>query len=142
MPYIIAELPNLHGDGPVMDVQLFPGMAVVEVLKQQEEPVPGPVKITAMIDTGATNTVISEGIAEQLGLNPVGEVKISTPSSTNVPCYQYVVQFLLPNNFPFETTVVEAPLKGQHIQCLIGRNVLAHMTFIYMGPKNLFSLHI
>lgn len=93
-----------------------------------------------MIDTGATSGVIRQGFAAQLGLNPVGVAYITTPSSTNVACYEYLVRLVFPNNVVAETTVLEAPLLGQHIQCLIGRDVLAHGVFVYIGYGNLFSL--
>ncbi len=90
-----------------------------------------------MIDTGATNTVIRQGIAQQLGLQPVGVTYINTPSSTNVPCYEYLIRLVFPNNVVGETTAIEAPLKDQHI---LGREVLAHGVFVYIGHSNLFSL--
>jgi hypothetical protein len=93
-----------------------------------------------MIDTGATGSVIQQGLAAQLGLNPVGLVQIHTPSSTNVVCYEYAVRLVFPNNVVFEGTVIEAPLQGQHIQCLIGRDVLAQAVLVYIGYSNLFSL--
>ena len=93
-----------------------------------------------MIDTGATASVLRAGLASQLGLNPVGITYINTPSSTNVPCYEYAVRLAFPNNVVVETTVLEAPMQGQHIQCLIGRDVLAHSVLVYIGYGNLFSL--
>ena len=93
-----------------------------------------------MIDTGASATVVQQGLAAQLGLQPIGIAYINTPSSTNVRCYQYVVRFLFPANVIVESTVIEAPLQGQTIQCLIGRNVLAHGVLLYIGYVNTFSL--
>ena len=93
-----------------------------------------------MIDTGATVSVMRQGFASRLGLSPVGVVHINTPMSTNVPCYEYLVRIDLPGNVVAETTVLEAPLLGQHIQCLVGRDVLAHGVLIYIGYENLFSL--
>lgn len=40
----------------------------------------------------------------------------------------------------FATTVLEAPLQGQNIDCLIGRDVLSQGVFVYIGYTNLFSL--
>ncbi len=94
----------------------------------------------AMIDTGASATVIQQGIAAKLGLNPVGVTQITTPSHANVRCYRYIVRLVFPNNVTVESTVIEAPLQGQHIRCLIGRNVLAHGVLVYIGYRNLFSL--
>ncbi len=93
-----------------------------------------------MIDTGATSSVIQVGLAAQLGLNPVGVTYINTPSSTNVACHEYLVRLVFPNNVLVEATVLEAPLQGQHIQCLIGRDILAHGVLVYIGYGNLFSL--
>jgi hypothetical protein len=93
-----------------------------------------------MIDTGAGCTVIRAGLAQLLGLQPTGVTTIHTASDTNVRCYRYLVRVLLPNNVSFEKTVVEAPLRGQHIDCLIGRDVLANGVLVYIGPGNLFSL--
>ncbi|MBI3329343.1 MAG: retropepsin-like domain-containing protein, partial [Nitrospinae bacterium] len=99
-----------------------------------------PVPAVAMIDTGATSSVMRQGLAAQMGLHPVGVTYINTPSSTNVACYEYLVRLVFPNNVLVETTVLEAPLQGQHIQCLIGRDVLAHAVLVYIGYGNLFSL--
>lgn len=93
-----------------------------------------------MIDTGASGTVIQEGLATSLGLQPVGTTKITTPSSTEVDCYEYAVRYVLPNDVVAEGTVIEAPLQGQQIQALIGRDVLAHGVFIYIGYMGGFSL--
>ncbi len=75
-----------------------------------------------------------------LNIHPIGITRIHTPSSTNVSCREFAVRLLFPNNVIVETTVIEAPLQGQHIQALIGRDVLAHGVLIYIGYGNLFSL--
>ncbi len=93
-----------------------------------------------MIDTGATGTVISEDIVQQLKLNPVGITFINTPSSTNVQCYEYLIRLLFPNNVVTESVVIAAPLQGQHIQCLIGRDILRHGVLVYIGYTNTFTL--
>lgn len=101
---------------------------------------PSPISAVAMIDTGATSSVMRQGLAAQLGLNPIGVTYINTPSSTTIACYEYLVRLAFPNNVLVETTVLEAPLQGQHIQCLIGRDVLAHAVLVSIGYGNLFSL--
>ena len=93
-----------------------------------------------MIDTGATGSVIQPALVQQLGLQPVGVVNISTPSSENVPCYQYNVRLIFPNNVIVEAIAIEAPLRGQQTQCLIGRDVLAHGVLVYTGYINKFTL--
>jgi len=93
-----------------------------------------------MIDTGASGTVINPAIPQQLNLNPVGVTFINTPSHANVRCYQYPVRVVFPNNVIAETIAIAAPLQGQAIQCLIGRDLLRHAVFVYIGYANLFTL--
>ena len=111
-------------------------------LKKVGQTIPLPVAATAMIDTGASGTVIRDDFAVKLGLNPIGTVLINTPSSNNVSCYEYLVRLALPNQIIVETTAIAAPLQGQNIQCLIGRDVLHLAVFIYVGYAGMFSLSI
>jgi hypothetical protein len=140
MPSFTAQLPNLQAMGPLVDMGVWIGTPVEEALKKAGSNVPQPVAVKGMIDTGATGSVIQPVIAKQLGLQPVGVVSISTPSSQNVPCLQYVIRLMFPNNVIVEGLAIEAPLQGQHIQCLIGRDVLAHGVFVYTGYINQFTL--
>lgn len=140
MPSFTAQLPNLHTTGPLVDMHVWVGIPVEEALKKAGSKIPEPVAVKGMIDTGATGSVIQSAIAQQLGLQPVGVVSISTPSSDNVPCLQYIVRLIFPNNVIVESLAIEAPLRGQHIQCLIGRDVLAHGVFVYTGYINQFTL--
>ena len=140
MPSFTSTVPNLRGFGPLVKVRLTVGMSAEAAFRSRSILLPPPLEIDAMIDTGATGTVIREGLAGQLGLKPVGVANISTPSSVNVQCYEYLVRLLFPNNVQIETKAIEAPLQGQHIQCLIGRDVLAHGVLVYIGYANLFSL--
>jgi len=95
-----------------------------------------------MIDTGASGSVIDPNTAKQLGLQPVGVVSIATPSSANVLCPQYVVRLLFPNNVIIQAIAIEAPMQGQQIQCLIGRDVLALGVLVYTGYLNQFSFSL
>ncbi len=103
--------------------------------------VPPPVRALAMVDTGATGTVVQRGLLSPLHLNPVGVTRINTPSSVNIPCFEYSVRLLFPSKVLVEgITVIEAPLQGQHNHCLISRDILAHGVLVYIGYSNLFSL--
>jgi predicted aspartyl protease len=140
MPSFTTQVPNLQGVGPVVEVRLAVGSIIEEVLRKDHQNIPTPIPSLAMIDTGATGTVVREDIVSQLNLNPVGLTLINTPSSTNVQCYEYLMRILFPNNVIVETVVIAAPLKGQHIQCLIGRDVLRHGVLIYTGYIDTFTL--
>jgi hypothetical protein len=93
-------------------------------------------------DTGAFSSVIQQGIAQQLGLHPVGQVLVGTPAATHIALDQFLVRFVFPDQSVREVMVVEAPLQGQHVQCLIGRDILAQSVFMYSGPQGLYSLSL
>lgn len=140
MPSFIQRIPNLRRIGPVIDVILTPS---AEYAKALDIPVSSikTVVVSAMIDTGASGTVISEGLAAKLGIEPIGKIKMHTPSTTNIIYPQYNIQIIFPKNVIFSSIVVtEAPLQGQHIQCLIGRDVLEEGVLIYNGYDNSFTL--
>jgi len=140
MPSFTTQLPNLQALGPLVDMRIWVGTPVEEAVKKAGGKVLDPVSVKGMIDTGATGSVIQPTIAQQLGLYPIGVVNISTPSSESIPCYQYSVRLIFPNNVIVEAIAIEAPLKGQQIQCLVGRDVLAHGVLIYTGYINQFTL--
>ena len=78
MPSFTKQVPNLHGTGPLVEIQLAVGSIIEEVLRKDDQSVPTPAIVNAMIDTGATGTVTQEDILAQLGLNPIGVVSINT----------------------------------------------------------------
>ena len=140
MPSITQRISDLKKIGPVVEITLTPSINFLQQMGINLS-IAKTVKLLAMIDTGASGTVISQGMANKLGINPIGTVFINTPSSTNVSCNQFDVQILFPKNVRFQSVVViEAPLEGQHIQCLIGRDILQHGVFIYSGYENSFTL--
>ncbi|MBF0337184.1 MAG: retroviral-like aspartic protease [Nitrospirae bacterium] len=124
-----------------MEVQITPARLYREVLRKAGKLIPLPVKVVAMIDTGAAISAITPDVITTLGINPIGKIKISTPTSTGVDCYQYHVAIVMPNQNTIETTeIVETPLEGQHIQCLIGRDILRHSVFIYNGSEGIITI--
>lgn len=140
MPSFTQRISDLQQVGPVIEVVLTPSVSFIQAMEIKLAAMKA-IKILAMIDTGASGTVIAQGLAANLGINPVGTALINTPSSTNVSCYQFDVQIVFPNNVNISSMVVtEAPLQGQHIQCLIGRDVLQHGVLIYTGYDNSFTL--
>jgi predicted aspartyl protease len=140
MPSLTLTEPNLRGKGPVIEIHVGVSARLETVLRAVGDPVPPPIPVAALIDTGASHTIIQQNLAVRLGIRPIGTSSFNTASASNVLCPQYAVQLLLPHNVSFEKTVVEMPLQGQHIQCLIGRDILAHAVLVYLGESNLFSI--
>lgn len=140
MPHFSAQITNLHQVGPVVEIMLSPSQTLIKMLgltiKQHQY-----IKVWAMIDTGATGTVIAAGIAKKMGIMPISDEMINTPSSIDVRCLKYDIQMAFPNNAVIPSFVVtEAPLLNQHIQCLIGRDILQMAQLVYTGFTNTFTL--
>jgi len=140
VPSFTVQLPNLLNSGPLVTVQVAVGSTAEAAMQAAGVPTPSPLPATAMIDTGASASVIRQGVAAQLGLYPIGVSYITTPSSTNVPCNEYLMRFVFPNQVVYEGTAIETPLQGQNIDCLIGRDILAHAVLVYIGYGNQFTL--
>jgi predicted aspartyl protease len=144
MPSITGRTQNIREIGPVLECLIAPSQIYIDTLKLSKDELPEPVKVRALIDTGASTTVVQKGIAKKLGLNVVSVIRIGTPSHINVECEVYDIAIIFDITrvtFP-NIMVIEAPLEGQDIQCLIGRDLLSTSVFIYNGIDNSFTLSI
>jgi hypothetical protein len=124
----------------MVDLQLTLTAADESALIAAQSAVPSPTSVIGLVDTGAYATIIRQGLAAKLGLQPVGVATIDTPTSSNISCLEYAVRLVFPNGIVCELAVLEAPLQGQHIDCLVGRDVLAKTVMVYIGPANLYSI--
>ena len=88
------------------------------------------INVTALIDTGASLTIITPDVVKKLGLVKTGVQKISSVQDEQLqPVYFGFVIF--PCGVAKEIPVVSCPLKGY--ECLIGRDILRHWHFTYHG---------
>lgn len=134
MPSFTIGLSNLQSSGPILEIQIGMPRDLINVLKETGQPVPNPIKAIALIDTGATSSVVNPTIIQGLKVAPIGRVRINTPSDANVECDMYKLALILPDGVAIESSdVIEAPLVGQPIQCLLGRDILRHGVLIYNG---------
>lgn len=142
MPSFSAQIQNLVQAGPIVEILVGPSQQLRQVIASTGQSLPAPVRAVAMIDTGASGTVLSPSIIQALGIQPVGVIQMSTPSTQQpITAHQYDVSMSFPNGVTVaQTLATEAPLGGQHIQCLIGRDILQHGVLVYIGYLNQFTL--
>ena len=142
MPSFTNQVSNLDEIGPILEISVGPTSKLKQVLTRHGKPVPAPQRVIAMIDTGAAKTLLTPSVIQALGLSPVGATKISTPTTVEpVLVRQFDVSLVLPDEVGVESAIcVEAPLGGQPIQCLIGRDILQHGVLVYIGYANQFTL--
>ncbi|MEK6915564.1 MAG: hypothetical protein AABW89_03425 [Nanoarchaeota archaeon] len=143
MPSVTINSPDLHKEGPVLEVHFLIPLELEKKYKEEGKEVPVPVIVKALIDTGASNCVVKKEIPEQLKLEPTGIIKINTPSSKEHECYQYFMRMLIPaHGLTYQGPFIGAPLDGQEISGLVGRDLLKHSILIYIGYMNQFTLSI
>ncbi len=143
MPSLTQTQADLISEGPRVEVHFLISSELERKYKEQGKKIPDPIIKNAMIDTGASHCAIQGSIPEQLGLQPVGLIKISTPSCKDRECYRYFMRMAIPaHGLVFEGTFTAVPLEGQRIECLIGRDVLASGILIYIGYMNQFTFSL
>ena len=143
MPSITIPSPNLQADGPTVEVQFLIPRQSEEQYRKEGKPLPAPISIRALIDTGATNCVVKEDIPTALGLTPKDVIGINIPSTKNHRAYRYFMRMIIPStNITYEGLFTALPLDGQNISSLIGRDLLAFGLLIYIGNSNQFTLSL
>ena len=112
-------------------------------------PIPNPVQVQALVDTGASDLCVDPSILNQLGLIPTGSCQVNTPTTGPQPAQSalYDVSFFIPAGpgqppFAIQTMPAIASdllcLQGFHV--LVGRSVLRNCLLTYDGLGGLFSL--
>jgi hypothetical protein len=76
----------------------------------------------AIWDTGATNSVISHKVVADLGLEPIGETRVSGVHGVQL-CNTYLVCFSLPNRVCFDKILVTDGDLGTY-DALIGMDII------------------
>lgn len=143
MPHITLQI---GPSGPVLDLEIGVSQAREDALKKAGQPVPPPLRIRGLIDTGASCTCVDPLVLGRLQLTPTGKVAINTPSTGSVPhtADQYDVSLILMSSylrllFPAKS-VVESHLSIQGIDALIGRDILEKCLLVYDGQAATFTL--
>ncbi len=91
--------------------------------------------VSALVDTGASRTVINPEVAATCGLRQTGMVRISTTGMvTEAAEYAGAIRFPHLNLKGIEpVTLVACPLPEQDVSCLLGRDVLQRWRLVYDG---------
>jgi hypothetical protein len=102
--------------------------------------------VEALIDTGASDTYIERSVAEDLDLDPIGEVVVHGVTSGDAPGRGIVYRVrLLHAGAPAvdlspATRVIAVDDLGRFgCQLLLGRDLLARGVLVYDGPAGRFA---
>jgi hypothetical protein len=120
-----------------------------DALLQASLPVPDAVRVSALVDTGASCTCVDPSFMAKLGLTPTGSVPVNTPSTGGTPhvAHQYDAGLIVPGALQDHTplifptiAIVSAELLVQGIDALIGRDILSNCVLNYNGTAGYFTL--
>lgn len=134
--------------GPLMDAFVGVSDARRTALQSLNQPIPNPVQIRALVDTGASGTCVDPSVMTTLGLTPKGQVPMCTPSTGTVPhiADQYDVSIFIPcgSSPPLVRRTLGVAcvelLASQGFHALIGRDILRTCLLTYNGTIASFTL--
>lgn len=95
-------------------------------------------------DTGATGTVITKRIVDELKLVPTGITFVNTASESGKQVNTYLVDIYLKKDLKIEGVTVTEGTIGQGIDCLIGMDIinLGDFSITNFNGKTTFSFRI
>jgi hypothetical protein len=123
--------------------------ANVRQLRAALRPVPPPVDVQALVDSGAQVTCIDSTVVQTLGLPLGGFTLANIPASSGLTLgvqHDASLTILHPSgNAPLNLVLPDIPVLELAIgmlgyQALIGRDVLDCCRFVYHGPRGKFQL--
>src|SRR5260370_4890127 len=149
MPIHNVHAANLPTGSPPDLLQSFGLLLAVEIsipdalsaaLSGTATRIPAAVPGSALVDTGASCCCVEECHLQSLGLHPVGQVKMSSPTGEREQNV-YIVKLILPGTVipPVEMQVAGVQMNQGKTICLIERDVLRHCILIYNGPMGSYS---
>jgi predicted aspartyl protease len=137
---------QLEHRGAVIEVLLLPGASLIAASEDLGFGRPVPLRVLALIDTGASQTAITPDVAERLGAGVSGARFVRVPGSHEplaLPVRE--IQIGLPDGAGHRmvaTDAIEAALGGDEAECLIGRDLLRHGVLTYDGRAGSFALEL
>ena len=145
MPHLTLQF--VQSRGVIVDVLLGVSSARLNALTKLHQAVPSPIRARALVDTGASGTVIDASCVKALQLSPTGVSNVRTPSTGVNPVqhFSYDVSLVLVSPVLsrtwFVVPVTESPSHAvQGFEVLLGRDILGECLCVYDGRASVFML--
>jgi hypothetical protein len=145
MPKIIG---NLTHKEPILEVLIGVSASLKKALLDNDQPVPEPILLQALLDTGTDGTFLDIEIVNKLGLKqlrPGMPAKVGTLAGEKQESFEYSASLVFVNGHS-QTTINELIIVGQAFpksekyKMLIGTDILSRCCFFYYGTTNKFVL--
>ena len=133
---------DLRRTGPKIAVAIGHPRKALELAARENVDLNKPFEITALIDTGASRTVINPQVARTCGLKQTGRARISGAGEiTERLEFAGAIHFPAHELRSFDPVILVAcPLPEQDVACLLGRDVLERWNLTYDGRSGLVEV--
>lgn len=139
---------SLTADGPLIPVEVSIPAALEQWSITNNSPIPPPAIGYALIDTGASVSGFHEPLLQQMNIQPVDSIPLSTPSGAG-RCSIYPARLALPAlnipNVPVRLAGNQlnwTASNGKNVVMLLGRDILFQFLMVYNGKMNSITLAI
>lgn len=140
MPSFSVSVENLKIHGPLINIALSPSSFAANRLRSMGKDVLSN-EVSAMLDTGASRSVMSASLPFIKQIENTGVVNLKTPATgAMLSCYNYSVTITFSSDIQIETDIVAVPYLNDSVECLIGRDILKHAILIYNGEEETITL--
>jgi len=152
----VLALPFTPKGGVRVQAQITISQTNLLHLRRTHQPIPQPVPVVALLDTGAERTCVDPAIVTRLRLPISGSGLSASPGVAtgpailggSLPSFSYEAGLVIlhpvtkpPSNLVVLDLIVdELPLAAFGIEAVIGRDVLASCVLVYDGPNGSATL--
>ncbi len=132
--------------GPLVDLFVGVSKAREGALKLASQPVPAPMRVRGLVDTGASGVCIDPSVITTLGLVPTGASTCYSPTTGakgEIKNTYDIALYLVHSSghfLPSAVPAIESVLAVQGFEVLIGRDILSNCLLVYDGPNGTFAL--
>jgi hypothetical protein len=130
---------DLQQNGPLLQVAIHPTQAIRDIFAKEGKTYQ-PATVAALIDTGASNSMIDRAIPKDLGINTVGQTTLDSATHKDVPSELFDLTFVIIAGFVKDVRCLEADFDGRPFRAIIGRDILASCLLVYTGWTNTYTL--
>lgn len=136
-------------DGPRVRIRVHLSRAELRTRRMARQPIPGPLEMWALIDTGAECSCVDAAVVRRLELPPYKTTFANAPGLGGLgfaPLREAALTLLHPSRDPnlnlvfSALSVTELDLGILGYDALIGRDILARCVLTYNGPAGSFTL--
>lgn len=129
--------------GPLLDICVTNSPEILLAWREAGLECPPPVRFKALLDTGASTTIVSKKMANHCKLFQTGRAEVRALGASHI-CGEHAGSISFPGtvlkSFDNIRIVSGDFIREPYFACLIGRDILRHWSVSFDGPGNRVSI--